>query len=222
MENAAKYSAVEIFEIFKEEHRLCSPLDSMADAAYELKPNSLIWEWRDARDLLGWEKLSAYLNKEFRIDVSKSEWQTCFEPDDIRTIMDVCNMIADRATRHVYSKRKLLGQECLTASVFLGIKRNLLRNGVNVFDMRPSSLVEPYLLKHFGPMMEEVLLTGTKVFDELTYSTTWRKKPNPNWLERLFWPLTRVETIDTGTVKTFGDLVNRICESEKVSALVAD
>ena len=88
--------------------------------------------------------------------------------------------------------------------------------------MRPSSLVEPYLLKHFGPVMEEVLLTGTKVFDELTYSTAWSKKPNPNWFEKLFWPMKRVERMDTGTVKTFRDLVNRICESEKVSELGAD
>ncbi|OGX86619.1 hypothetical protein [Hymenobacter glacialis] len=222
MENNDRYSAVEIFEIFKEEHRLCSPLDFMADSTYELTPNSLIWEWREARDLLGWEKLSAYLNKEFRIDVLKSEWQVCFEPDDVRTIMDVCNMIAYRATRHVYPKRRLLGQECLTASVFLGIKQNLLRNGVNVFDMRPSSLVEPYLLKYFGPVMEEVLLTGTKVFDELSYSTTRVKRPNPNWFEKLFWPWKKVERMDTGTVKTFRDLVNRICESEKVLLLFGD
>ena len=106
MENSAKYSAVEVFQMFREEHRLCSPLDSMAYATYELTPNSLIWEWRDARDLLGWEKLSAYLNKEFRIDVSKSEWQVCFEPDDVKTIMDVCNMIADRATRRRWSKMR--------------------------------------------------------------------------------------------------------------------
>ena len=72
MKNNAKYSAVEIFEMFKEEHRLCSPLDFMAYANYELTPNSLIWEWRDARDLLRWEELSANLNKQFRIDVSKS------------------------------------------------------------------------------------------------------------------------------------------------------
>jgi hypothetical protein len=64
--------------------------------------------------------------------------------------------------------------------VFLGIKQNLFRNGVNVFDMRPSSLVEPYLLKYFGPLMEEVLLTGTKVFDELSYLTARVKRPNPN------------------------------------------
>jgi hypothetical protein len=186
MGNEAKYSVTEVFEIFKEEHRLCSPLDSMADATYELTPNSLIWEWREARDLLGWEKLSVYLNKELRISVSKIEWQECFEPDDVRTIMDVCNMIADRATRYGYPKRKLLGQECLTASVFLGIKQNLSKNGVNIFDMSPSSLVEPYLLNYFGPVMEEVLLTGTKVFDELTYSTAWNKKLNPNWFEKLF------------------------------------
>ena len=222
MKNNAKYSAAEIFEMFKEEHRLCSPLDFMACANYELTPDSLIWEWRDARDLLKWEELSANLNKQFRIDVSKSEWQVLFEPDDVRTIMDVCDMISDKASRLAYPKRKLMGQECLSASVFLGFKKNLMRNGVNVFDMRPSSLVEPYLLKYFAPVMEEILFTGTRIFDELNYSTTRIKKPNPNWFEKLFWQRKKVERMDTGNVKTFRDLVNRICESEKVLELVVD
>jgi hypothetical protein len=216
----AKYSVIEVFDMFKEEHRLCSPLDPMADAAYELTPDSLVCEWRNARDLLEWEELSVYFNKRFRINVSKSEWASCFEPDDIRTIMDVCHMISNRASRIVYPKRRLMGQECLTASVFLGLKKNLLRKGVNIFDMRPSSLVEPYLVKYFEPMMEEVLLTGARVFDELGYSTVRIKKPNPNWFERLFRQWEKVERIDTGTVKTFRDLVNRICESEKALELV--
>ena len=167
MENDAKYSATEIFEMFKEEHRLCSPLDFMADATYELTPNSFIWEWRNARDLLEWEELSIYLNKRFKIDVSKSEWKHHFEPDDIRTIMDVCRMIAAKASKMTYPMRKPMGQECLTASVFLGFKRNLSKKGVNVFALRPSSMVESYLVKDFDPMLEEILLMGANVFDDL-------------------------------------------------------
>jgi len=136
--------------------------------------------------------------------------------------MDVCDMISNKASRIAYPKRKLMGQECLSASVFLGFKKNLMRNGVNVFDMRPSSLVEPYLLKYFAPVMEEILLTGTRVFDELNYSTTRIKKPNPNWFEKLFWQWKKVERMDMGNVKTFRDLVNRICESERVPKEVDD
>jgi hypothetical protein len=222
MGNNTRYSAIEIFEMFKEEHRLCSPLDPMADTTYELMPYSLVCEWRGARDYLEWAELSAYFNKRFRINASKSEWQTGFEPEDMKTVMDVCSMIANKAPRVIYPKRKLLGQECLTASVFLGLKRNLFRNGVDVFDMRPSSLVEPYLVKYFDPMMEEVLLTGAKVFDELSYSTTQVMKPNPNWFERIFKPSKTVERIDAGSVKTFRDLVDRICGSEEVLKLLAD
>ncbi len=222
MRNQAKYSAMELFEMFKEEHRLCSPLDPIADAAYELTPDSLICEWRAVRDLLEWEELSVYFNKRFRMNIPKSEWQLCFEPEDTRTIMDVCRMIASKAPRVTYTKRKLLGQECLTASVFLGFKKNLLRNGVNVSYLRPSSLVEPYLVKYFDRMMEEVLLTGATVFDELSYSVSRTLKPNPNWFDKIFRPSIRVERIDTGSVKTFRDLVNRICESDKILELVTD
>ena len=220
MENNDRYSAIEIFEMFKEEHRLCSPLDFMATPTYELTPDSLIWEWRDARDLLEWEELSVYLNKRFRINVAKIEWEKCFEPDGIRTIMDVCRMIASKASKVTYPMRKPMGQECLTASVFLGFKRNLLRKGVNVSELRPSSIVEPYLVKHFDPMMEEILLMGTNVFDGLKYSTMRIKKPNPNWFEKLFWQWKRVERIETGSVKTFRDLITRIYETGKARELV--
>ena len=220
MENSSRYAAIEIFNMFKEGHRLCSPLDPMADANYELTPNSLIWDWRDAGDLLQWEELSIYLNKRFRINVSKSEWEKCFEPDGVRTIMDVCRMIAAEASKVTYPMQKPLRQECLTASVFLGFKRNLSKKGVNVLDLRPSSMIESYLVNHFDPMMEEILLRGANVLDDLKYSTTQIRKLNPNWFEKLFWQWERVKRIDTGAVKTFRDLIADVCEVGKARELV--
>lgn len=60
------YTPNEIFEIFKEEHRLCSPLDFMAYPKFDLKFDSKVWEWRDCRDLLEWEELSVCLNDHFQ------------------------------------------------------------------------------------------------------------------------------------------------------------
>jgi len=60
------YTSDELLEIFKEQHRLCSPLDIMADQTFELSRITLIYEWRDAQDLLPWDELADFLNQEFQ------------------------------------------------------------------------------------------------------------------------------------------------------------
>ncbi|GAB2791543.1 hypothetical protein GCM10027275_40480 [Rhabdobacter roseus] len=58
-----KYTAEEILEIFKEQHRLCSPLDPEADPWTDITAEMTIREWRWANDLLSWKDLSNFLIK---------------------------------------------------------------------------------------------------------------------------------------------------------------
>ena len=62
-ETTEKYSTEEVLAIFKEQHRLCSPLDLEAEPWTEITPEMTIREWRLANDLLGWKKLSEFLNQ---------------------------------------------------------------------------------------------------------------------------------------------------------------
>jgi len=60
IETVDKYTAEEILQIFKEQHRLCSPLDPEADPYAEINNETTIREWRWANDLLGWRELSHF------------------------------------------------------------------------------------------------------------------------------------------------------------------
>lgn len=94
MNNKIRYTSNEIFEIFNEQHRLCSPLDFMADVSFVLTKETLIYEWSEALDLLHWKKLAQFFNKEFKIKESLETWDSVLNPDDKRTLGDLCVFIA--------------------------------------------------------------------------------------------------------------------------------
>jgi len=205
-----KYTAEEILEIFKEQHRLCSPLDPEADPWAEISSAMTIREWRWANDLLGWKELSEFLNQEFRIEITETTWNAALEPAKTRKLIEVCELISKHATKEYFKERKLFGQACLKASVFLTIKRNLEKKGVDVSDLRPSSSFNEYLDKHFSPVLEEITLTATKPIDKIE---TVRRKSG-------FWNTINIfdperHEILTGEVKTFRDLVGKIIDERE-------
>jgi len=204
-----KYTAEEILQIFKEQHRLTSPLDPEADPYAEINAETTIREWRWANDLLGWKDLSHFLNQEIRIDISDNEWHDCLEPAKHRLLIDVCGLIAKHARKDNYEPKILFGHPCLKASVFLTIKRNLGQKGVNVSELKPSSSLTEYLDKYFSPVLEEITLTGTSPIDKIVVR---RKKSG--FLNAInILDSDRYETL-TGELKTFRDLVEKIIEEK--------
>lgn len=213
-----RYTPDEIFEIFKEQHRICCPLDIFADETFVLQRETEIWEWRDAQDLVEWEPLSKFLNKEFRIQGTIREWYFVLNPDNQRTIGDVCDFIAARAKKDVYRPTKLFGRECLKAAVFITLKRNLKNKGADVSNLRPSTSIEEFLSvsKNFSPLIEEATLTGTKTFDQITLGPLTLERKISFWFDKYF-PRYRIKRpINTGELKTFRDLVEKIVEGVKL------
>lgn len=160
-------TADEVFFIFKEEHRLCSPLDIEADPSFDLQPTSTIHEWRAARDLLQWRQLAQFYNAEFKIEVSLEVWETAFEPEDKKTIQDVCDLIARYAKVEVIKPVRLLGQACLSSALFRSIKRSLEARGIDTSDLTPSSKIEPYLKNNFNDFLGYINRNFTGVIPEI-------------------------------------------------------
>lgn len=209
-DTTVKYTTEEILEIFKEQHRLCSPLDPEADPWAEITAEMTIREWRWANDLLNWKELSKFLNQEFRIDINEKTWYDTLEPAKNSRLIEVCELISKHATKEYFKERNLFGQPCLKGSVFLTIKRNLEKKGVDVSDLRLSSSFNEYLDKYFSPVLEEITLTGTKPIDKI--ETIRRKKGFWNTIN-IFDPQRR--EILRGDVKTFRDLVDKIIEERE-------
>lgn len=202
-----KYTAEEILEIFKEQHRLCSPLDPEAEPWMEITAEMTVREWRWAGDLLGWKKLGAFLNQEFRVQISAVEWYKVLEPARTRKLIEVCRLLATYAEKDRYAPKTLLGRPCLKAGVFLTLKQNLKNKGVDVSELRPSSSLNGYMSKHFSPVLEEITLTGTQPIDQIDI----RRKKKGFWNAINIFDPDRYEIL-TGEVKTFRDLTERIIE----------
>jgi hypothetical protein len=199
----------DILNIFIEQHRLCSPLDPEADPSAELSFNSTIDDWRAANDLLPWKQLSEFLNQEFNISPTEEEWKNVLTPASTRTLKDLCELISKHSTHVDIKPKNLLGQECLSSAVFLTLRKYLERRQVNVSDLRPSSLLTPYLEKYFSEMVEQttIVANGKKVFDK--FETKIKKPGFLNYIN--IFDRDRYEFL-TGDIKTFRDLTLKIIE----------
>jgi len=202
--NYRKITPEEVFFIFKEEHRLCSQFDVEADPTVELTIDSSVEEWRYSMDLLQWQKLGKSLNEEFEINVPESEWKSVLEPSRSKCLRDVCQLISNHAQIEIVKPIKIFGKDCLSASLFKTIKRNLTKRGVDTSDLKPSSLIEPYLKNHFGEFIEQINKNYTGVIPEIKTTETKVSKFNSNiWLAfilfliaGLFWnPLLGIAVI---------------------------
>lgn len=208
--STSKYTPSEILEIFKEQHRLCSPLDPDADPSATITPEMTIYAWRLANDLMGWKKLSQFLNQEFRLNLSEQEWYANLEPSKQRQLIDVCRLISKYAHKENYEPKILFGHACLKGTVFLTIKKNLQKKGVNVSNLRPSSALSDYLLRYFLPMIEEITLTGTRPIEKIEV----RRKKKGFWNTINIFDADRFEIL-TGEVKTFRELIEQIVDENR-------
>jgi hypothetical protein len=213
-ETKEKYTAEEILDIFKEQHRLCSPLDCEADPWAEITAEMTIREWRWANDLLEWKKLGEFLNQEFRIDITEKEWFDNLEPARSRKLIGVCELISNHAVKDSYEPKKLFGQPCVKAGVFLTIKRNLKQKGVNVSELKPSSSLVEYIDKYFSPVLEEITLTGTRPIEKIETKIIAKARTKGFWKSINIFEPERQELL-IGEVKTFRDLVEKIIEEKK-------
>ena len=208
-----KLTPTDVLNILVEQHRITSPLDFEADSEAVLNFNSTVREWRNAGDLLAWKPLSQFLNECFVILVSEDEWKQALTPSRKKTLTDVSELISKNCEYEDIEPINIFGNKCLKASVFLTLKKYLKRRNVDTSDIRPSTLIAPYLEKYYSEMLEQIgiISKGNVIFEELDYVPT--RKLN-------FWETLNVfdksrYALTTGDIKTFRDLINKIIETDK-------
>ncbi|MDL2141139.1 hypothetical protein QQY79_01290 [Flavobacterium tructae] len=223
MNNTIRYTSSEIFEIFKEQHRLCSSLDPETDESFVLKTNTEIRDWRRAGDLVKWDKLAEFLSREFRINETSEKWDSILNPEKKKTLGDLCDFLSTTAEKEIINPIKILGNECLSAATFIALKRNLKDKGVDVADLRPSTKIKDFLdvYENFSPLMEEVTLTGVRVFDKLEYEKQKPQRRYKYWIDQIL-PIYvyKKSSVTTGEIETFRDLIQKIVENEKLGVTV--
>lgn len=223
MNDKSAYTSDELLEIFKEQHRLCSPLDIEADESFVLTTKTVIRDWRRARDLVNWDELAVFLNKEFKINEPLEKWNSILNPENKKTLGDLCDFLAVTAKKEIINPIKILGDECLSAATFITLKNNLRNKGVDVVNLRPSTKIKDFLdvYENFSPLIEEVTLTGVKVFDKLEYEKLKPQRRYKYWIDQILPSyIYNEETIAAGEIETFRDLIQKIIENKKLEKAI--
>lgn len=176
MSEFRKLTSEEVFHIFKEEHRLCSPIDPESDPDFDLQPTSTVAEWLDAGDLLPWMELRVIYNEWFSIEISKEEWRMTAGFSNEKPMQGVFELIARHAKIETIQPIKILGQTCLSAAIFKSIKKHLNSKGIDTSELSPSSKIEPVLKKNFADFISHINKNFTGIIPEIKKTETTLSK----------------------------------------------
>lgn len=132
-----------------------------------------ISDWRDICDLVPVTELWKYLNYYFHLEVDGEFSLGILNPDDKKTLGDLCKFVAARAERAAIEPIKVMEGYCKTAAIFKSLKRRLADRGLNVSDIRPSSQLEPLVKKYRSVLIEEVNQFDPSVLPPIDYKTNW-------------------------------------------------
>jgi hypothetical protein len=177
-----KYHPNEILAIIKANYRQQQQYDDVVLKNQELTFNTNILEWRDICDLVDTTELWKYLNFYFRLAIDREVWLTQLEPEDEKTLGDLCHFISSHADKDIIQPIKLLGNKCESAAVFKTFSAKLKDRGIDVTELRPSSKLEPLVQKYRSVLIEEINLLHPNVLPPIDYKTNSIYK----WGLRLF------------------------------------
>jgi hypothetical protein len=180
-----KYHPTEILQIIRANYRQQQQYDDIVLKDQEFTFDTTIADWQDICDLVATYELWNYLNYYFRLNLDKESWMTVLEPEDTKTLGDLCNFISSHADKEIIKPIKLFGSNCETAAIFKSLTAKLKDRGVDISDIRPSSQLEPLVKKYKSILIEEINQIDPTVLPPVKYKTNWVYK----WGLRTFMTL---------------------------------
>jgi hypothetical protein len=168
-----KYQPEEILQIIQANYKQQQQFDPIALKNGNLTFSTTIFDWRDTCDLVETNQLWQHLNFYFRLNIEKNAWMTVLDPEDDKTLKDLCKFIAYHANKPVITPIKLFDKDCLTASIFRTIKQKLQERGIDTTDIRPTSVLEPLWQKWGSTFAEEINLVSPNVLPPIDYKANW-------------------------------------------------
>jgi hypothetical protein len=138
----------DILAVLQDEHRHQCSYDPGADPDAILTLESSIEDWRIACDLVEWKALAAALNTQWNLTLPLSEWTALLTPPKKRKLRGVCEVLSRSNRPKEVISPSILGRPCQTAGVFFAVRELLERDGADVSDLSPSSLLSKYAIEH--------------------------------------------------------------------------
>ena len=204
----SNYETEEIYQILRINQQVWSNLDEEVSNEI-ITENSTIYDWRVSNNLLPWKKLYSVYNSIFDLSIPQEEWMKAVMPEEKRSVLELCAFIANNAKKEVFKLIKTLGNECLSASIFKSLKENLRKKGLDVSNLRPGTSISNYTDFNSLPI---VIMEITKLGISLSQDINLKLKEDLSLLQKLNIFNPKRFYIDTGSIKTFRDLIERIME----------
>ncbi len=168
-----KYHPTEILQIIHANYRQQQQYDDIVLKDQEFTFDTTIADCRDICDLVDPSELWKYLNYYFRLELGRESWMAVLEPEDKKSLSDLCNFISSHAHKEIIRPIKLFGSNCETAAIFKSLTAKLKDRGVDISDIRPSSQLEPLVKKYKSILIEEINQIAPTVLPRVNYKTNW-------------------------------------------------
>ena len=105
-------------------------------------------EWLGSFAVFFWRGPADALDEEFELNASIAQWKRLLVPTRSRTLGEVCDWIAPRATRRRIRPAGFLGGSCLSAGAFLAVRSLLAEAGADVGAIAPSTPLAAFARRH--------------------------------------------------------------------------
>jgi len=163
------YTPAGILQIIQANYRQQAQYDIAVQKGYDLTFKTRICEWIDVCDLVPPDELWKYLDDYFRLNQDRNSWMNVLEPEEEKTLEDLCIFIARHAGHDIITSIRLLGADCKTAAIFKTFTKRLKDRGIDTSDIRPSSKLENLVHEYGASFIEEINLLAPAVLPALTY-----------------------------------------------------
>ena len=173
METLNRYTPAEILAIFQVNYLQQQEFDPEVDLGEELTFNTTIAEWINICDLVEPRKLGEYFNYLFELNISIEKWSSILLPRNIRNLKELCDFISLNAIKPLIKPVKLLGSECESAATFRYLLERFKEKGIEVKDIKPSSLLEPFAKDYLGIFIEEVNKVNPSTLPPVVYKSNY-------------------------------------------------
>lgn len=146
-----------VLSVLRDRHRQTFHIEYGREPDIELCFDTTVKEWFFEEDIISWRKLGRWMNEFWRISISDREWKNVLKPAKLKTLRNVCRLIAQKTCVSAVREETFFGKTCRPASVFLTIQSIMHDAGVDTTAIGPSTTLDKYTSQYpelfLGPIM---------------------------------------------------------------------
>ena len=170
--NNSKYSPNEILQILNDFYNCQSVFDPEVSLGHILTFETTNSEWRTICDLIEPKQLTKYYYDLFKLNTPFKSLEDILSQRK-NELKVFCNYLSENAVKQTVLPVIIMGQNCMTASIFRTLMNNLTKRGIDTQNIMPSSKLTPLFFKHSSILLEEVNKLVPGALSKFEYCDNW-------------------------------------------------